>query len=64
MTFEEYLKVKKIDPKKMVEKDNDLYENFKNIFEQVSPQSFTQQKLFLINYLRRQYYYEEESKKE
>ena len=64
MTFEEYLKAKKIDPKKMVEKDNDLYENFKNIFEQVSPKSFTQQKLFLINYLRRQYYYEEESKKE
>jgi len=55
MTFEAYLKSKKIDPQKFESCDSISFQNLKNYFEQVSPNSFTQQKLFLINDLRRKY---------
>ncbi len=55
MTFKEYLESKKIDPKSFFQADQSTFQEWKNIFDQVSPKSFTQQKLFLINKVRRQY---------
>ncbi len=58
--FVEYLKSKKIDPKKFEDGDKELFDNFKQLFDQVHPASFTQQKLFLINRIRRKYLLEEQ----
>ncbi len=58
--FVEYLKSKKIDPKKFEDGDRDSFDQFKELFDQVHPSSFTQQKLFLINRIRRKYLYEEQ----
>ncbi|GAB4246824.1 MAG: hypothetical protein Tsb0034_25860 [Ekhidna sp.] len=55
MEFEEYLKGKKIDPSKFKSGDTALYEEWKHLFSQIHPDSFTQQKLFLINKTRRKY---------
>ncbi len=55
MEFDEYLESKKIDPKKFRAGDQDQYQEFQKLFEQVHPNSFTQQKLFLINKIRRTY---------
>lgn len=55
MTFEEYLEKKKIDAKAFKEAERTLFEELKAIFEQVHPDSFTMQKLFLINKIRRAY---------
>lgn len=55
MEFEEYLKSKKIDPRKFASSDSEQYNRLKVFFDQVSPESFTQQKLFLINRTRRKY---------
>ncbi len=55
MEFADYLKEKKIDPNKFKVGDPDQYDEFKRIFDQVHPNSFTQQKLFLINNIRRSY---------
>ncbi len=57
--FREYLKTKKIDPEKFEEGDKAQYDQFKNLFNQIHPSSFTQQKLFLINKIRRKYILEE-----
>jgi hypothetical protein len=55
MEFDEYLKGKKIDPEKYREAETEQYAQFKVLFDQVHPESFTQQKLFLINKIRRAY---------
>jgi len=60
MQFDEYLKEKKIDPIKFKAGEPDRYEEFKKVFDQVHPNSFTQQKLFLINKLRRSYPWKEQ----
>ena len=55
MTFKEYLHAKKIDPKGFALGEPDRFREFKLLFEQVHPDSFTAQKLFLINSIRRRY---------
>ena len=59
MTFEEYLVQKKIDSKAFKEAENSLWLEFKDHFNQQHPKSFTAQKLFLINGIRRKYPYTE-----
>lgn len=61
MTFDEYCISKKIDPILFKKENESLYNNLLYVFNQVSPISFTQQKLFLINDLRRSYLYKEAS---
>ena len=55
MEFDEYLKGKKIDPEKYRTAEPEQYAQFRALFDQIHPQSFTQQKLFLINKIRRVY---------
>ncbi len=66
MDFIEYLKSKKIDPIRFKDEHPDQYVEWFTVFNQVHPESFTQQKLFLINNLRRKYTLkvEEEDKKQ
>lgn len=59
MEFEEYLKGKKIDPAKFKNGEASHFDKLNSIFDQVHPNSFTQQKLFLINPIRRKYPLEE-----
>ncbi len=60
MDFNEYLISKKIDPDKLKSGEKELYHNFHNLFAEMHPDSFTNQKLFLINQLRRKYILEEQ----
>jgi hypothetical protein len=53
--FEEYCITKKIDPVRFQSHDTVLWDSLKSLFDQVHPKSFTQQKLFIINNLRRTY---------
>ncbi|MBO3700797.1 hypothetical protein [Roseivirga sp. E12] len=55
MSFDDYLVKKKIDPKAFAKGQSKRFEEFKNLFDQVHPDSFTAQKLFLINKTRRTY---------
>lgn len=55
MTFKEYLQSKKIDPKAFFQGQSATFNAWKEIFDQVSPESFTAQKLYLINEIRRTY---------
>ncbi len=55
MEFTEYLGSKNIDPKKFLGADPEMYQELKKLFDQVHPNSFTAQKLFLINAIRRKY---------
>ncbi len=59
MKFDEYLSEKKIDSAKYKHAEPAQYEEFLKIFDQMHPESFTQQKLFLINKIRRAYLLEE-----
>ena len=61
MTFDAYLISKKIDPSAFKKAEKDQFESLKHIFDQVSPASFTQQKLFLINATRRKFPFTEEA---
>ena len=60
MDFKNYLIKKKIDPEAFAKGQPDRYEEFKVLFDQVHPDSFTAQKLFLINPIRRTYPLKEE----
>ncbi|MEP1033864.1 hypothetical protein [Ekhidna sp.] len=60
MKFDEYLSSKKIDSKKYKTAEPAQYAEFEKIFDQVHPDSFTQQKLFLINKIRRAHKLEEQ----
>jgi hypothetical protein len=55
MTFEDYLSGKKIDPVLFQAGEPSRWEEFRASFEGVHPDSFTAQKKFLINDLRRRY---------
>jgi len=55
MTFETYLSEKKIDATAFRENEPQRWEDFRKLFGQVHPNSFTAQKKFLINDLRRRY---------
>jgi len=53
--FEAYLISKKIDPGAFKEGEPDVWHSWKKEFEQIHPNSFTVQKLNLINPIRRKY---------
>jgi hypothetical protein len=53
--FNEYLKSKKIDPVAFRQAEPARWTEWNAIFEQVSPASFTAQKLYLINPVRRKF---------
>ena len=55
MTFEAYLIEKKIDSREFKANEPDRWQEWALLFEQVSPASFTSQKLYLINPIRRKY---------
>jgi hypothetical protein len=55
--FEEYLTGKKIDPERFKKKKPEQYDEFERVFMQMHPSSFTSQKLFLINQIRRDFPY-------
>ena len=56
--FHLYLISKKIDPSAFEQGEKTLYQEFERVFNHIHPASFTAQKLFLINKLRRKYLYE------
>ena len=55
MTFDEYCISKLIDATKFKAGNYDLWKKLSDIFEEMHPKSFTQQKLFLLNDIRRTY---------
>jgi len=55
MTFEEYLVSKKIDSAALKAAEPTKWNEWSDLFNQVSVQSFTAQKLYLINPIRRKY---------
>lgn len=55
MTFEEYLTSKKIDSAAFKAAEPARWKEWNDLFDQLSPQSFTAQKLYLINPTRRKY---------
>ncbi len=55
ISFEEYLKNKKIDPVKFKTGEPERYVAWEKIFKETHPESFTAQKKFLINPTRRKY---------
>ncbi|TAH26582.1 MAG: hypothetical protein EAZ07_03755 [Cytophagales bacterium] len=55
MTWEEYCIQKKIDSSKFKSVLPSKWQELKNLFEQVHPASFTEQKKFIINDLRRRF---------
>lgn len=57
ITFEGYLKEQKIDSDLFKKKQSEKWLQLKLLFDQVHPNSFTLQKKFLINDLRRAYPY-------
>ncbi len=64
MDFEAFLKSKKIDPVTFQKEEATVWQELKEVFDQVHPDSFTAQKLFLINKIRRKYPLPEEVEKE
>jgi len=64
MKWEEYCISKKIDSEAFRLKETERWTELKTIFEQVHPNSFTEQKKFLINDIRRKYRLKEETKTE
>ncbi|PGH41652.1 MAG: hypothetical protein CRN43_00520 [Candidatus Nephrothrix sp. EaCA] len=64
MTFEEYLASKKIHSEKFREGDNGLWNEWKNLFEQLHPESFSAQKLFSVNAVRRRFPSSERKKRQ
>ncbi len=57
MTWEEYCISKKLDSEKFKTAQPQQWQDLKAIFEQVHPNSFTEQKKFIINDLRRRFLY-------
>lgn len=55
MTFDEYLTSKKIDRDSFQKMEPALFESWKGEFSHLHPTSFTSQKLYLINPIRRKY---------
>lgn len=63
MKFEDYLMAKKIDASGFVRAEPALFNEWKHEFEQMHPNSFTMQKLNMINPVRRKYPLRDEPKK-
>lgn len=61
MEFTEYCIKKKIDPEKFLAGDPEKYKEWERLFNEVHPDSFTEQKKFLINEMRRKYLLNEAS---
>ncbi len=61
MSFNDYLIKKKIDPQAFSQGESDRFNEFKELYDQVHPDSFTAQKLFFINKIRRSFPLKEES---
>ena len=61
--FEAYLISKKIDSAEFLKAEPDLWTSWKTEFEQMHPASFTAQKLYLINPVRRKYLLKHEVEK-
>lgn len=55
ISFEDYLVKKKINSEQFKSEEGSLYVELEGVFNQVHPDSFTAQKLFLINPIRRKY---------
>jgi hypothetical protein len=55
MTFSEYLISKNIDESSFSLAENAMYIQWKIVFDQSNPNSFTDQKKFKINQIRRKY---------
>jgi len=55
MEFEEYLSQKKIDVIAFKEADHKRFKEWSELFQTMHPESFTAQKKFLINDIRRRY---------
>lgn len=55
MSFSEYLISKKIDEGKMKAAEPQRFEEWRLLFEQMHPDSFTLRKKFLLNLTRRKY---------
>lgn len=55
MKFEEFCAIKKIDALSFEKSEKLYYADLKEIFEQISVSSFTQQKMFIINKIRRKH---------
>ena len=55
MDLNDYLISKKIDPEKFANAEPERFRIFTIEFKQLHPDSFTAQKLFLLNQLRRTY---------
>lgn len=64
ISFEDYCRKKKIDPELFLTSEPLRYQEWKVIFEQVHPDSFTEQKKFLINPTRKKYLLVEKSSTE
>lgn len=56
MQFNEYLALKKIDAQHFQCQDPVLYTEWKCLFEQIHPDSFTTLKKFLLNNVRRRHH--------
>ncbi len=61
--FDDYLRKKKIDADAFKKAETDLYSSLKEVYDQMHPDSFTAQKLFLINPIRRKYQLKEVAEK-
>ncbi|MCU0429681.1 MAG: hypothetical protein MUF42_06880 [Cytophagaceae bacterium] len=55
MSWDEYCNSKKINASGFKQAEPEKFEELKVLFEQVHPASFTEQKKFLINMIRRKY---------
>ena len=64
ISWEEYCIRKKINSSEFQKAEPQKWAELKLIFEAVHPNSFTEQKKFLINDLRRKFHLKEEPKKE
>jgi len=60
MEFEEFLKQKKIDASAFKAADQTRFSEWENLFPDMHPESFTAQKKFLINEIRRRYHLNED----
>lgn len=63
MDFEAYLISKKIDSAEFQKAEPELWKSWKVEFDQIHPASFTAQKLYLINPIRRKYVLKQEPPK-
>lgn len=59
MDFIAYLVSKKIDPVTFKNTDPNRFEDWQSLFNEMHPNSFTVQKMFLMNDIRRRYHLKE-----